>query len=239
MRIYREQSFQRLQPNLLQDGRRSPLIDAPLKVIRRIQRGTMHYHWKGVMCNKNPFDLALYSKLVWELKPRTIIEIGYKFGGSALWFADQTKAMGIDARLYCIDVEQREEISDERITFVYGDGRNLGKTLTPEVIIDLPRPWLVIEDADHQYVTCLKVLEFFADNLEEGEYICIEDGLGDTTGNADKYEGGPNRAIFEFLEGCPGVYEVDVEYCDYYGYNMTWCTNGWLRRSGLPFKGIQ
>lgn len=234
MRIYRNQSFQKFKPRLLWDKRRCQMVDAPDQVINRIQRGTMHHAWKGVMCNKNPFDLALYSRLMWELKPKTIIEIGYKFGGSALWFADQADAMGLETKLYCIDVEQREEFKDERIEFVHGDGRNLGATLTPEVIARLPRPWMVVEDADHQYVTCLKVLEFFAPLMNEGDYLCMEDGLCDTTGNAWKMEGGPNRAIFEYTEAHPEIYEVDEEYCDYFGNNMTWCTNGWLRRSAAP-----
>lgn len=193
----------------------------------------MHHSWKGVMCNKNPFDLALYARLMWELKPRTVIEIGYKFGGSALWFADQGLAMGLDTQLFCIDIERREAYSDPRIKFVEGNGRDLGAVLTPDVIASLPRPWLVVEDADHHYLTTIKVMQFFAQHLEEGEYLCVEDGVCDTFEQTAKYDGGPNRAIFEYLAENPDVYAVDEEYCDYFGNNITWCTNGWLRRSGI------
>lgn len=233
MSIFRTQEFQDFKPNLLEDGQRAPFIELPLKVMNRIQRGTMHHHWKGVMCNKNPFDLALYGRLLWDLKPGTIIEIGYKFGGSALWFADQAAAMGLDTQLYCIDVERREEVSDPRIAFVAGDGRNLGATLTDDVMASLPRPWLVVEDADHHYETCLKVLEFFAQHMQSGDYLCMEDGLADTTGNAWIGEGGPNRALYDFFAAYPQIFEVDAQYCDYFGNNVTWCTNGWLRRSSV------
>lgn len=233
MQIYREQAFQKLKPHVLENGQRGPFVDMPLQVMNRIQRGTMYHHWKGVMCNKNPFDLTLYAQLLWELKPRTIIEIGYKFGGSALWFADQADAMGLDTRLFCIDVEQREQYSDPRITFVEGNGRDLGKTLTDEVIAELPKPWLIVEDADHHYTTCLKVLEFFAPRMQAGDYLCMEDGLADTSGNAWKGEGGPNRALYDFFAAYPHIYEVDAHYCDYFGNNVTWCTNGWLRRGSV------
>ena len=236
MGLFRGQEFQKFEPHLLEDGQRAPFIELPLQVMNRVQRGTMNHHWKGVMCNKNPFDLALYGRLLWDLKPRTIIEIGYKYGGSALWFADQTTAMGLDTRLYCIDVEQREEVSDPRITFVKGDGRDLGGALTEEVIASLPHPWLVIEDADHHYQTCLNVLEFFAPHMQPGDYFCMEDGLADTTGNAWIGEGGPNRALYDFFAAYPDIYEVDAQYCDYYGYNVTWCTNGWLRRSSAEAR---
>lgn len=238
MRTYRSQSFQNFKPTLRPDGTRSPIVAVDVPALRRIQRGTMHHYWRGVMCNKNPFDQAIYNRLVWDLKPATIIEIGYKFGGSALWFADQAQAMGLDTSLYCIDVEQREEYHDDpRITFVHGDGRDLGATLTKETLDGLPHPWLVVEDADHHYLTTLGVLEFFAPHMVEGDYMAVEDGVCDTFDNQDKYDGGPNRALDEFGSTHPEIYELDEEYCDFFGNNVTWCTNGWLRRTGAEWTG--
>jgi cephalosporin hydroxylase len=238
MKTYRAQSFQNVKPRLRDDGTRSPIVDVDVPALRRIQRGTMHHYWRGVMCNKNPFDLALYARLIDELKPATIVEIGYKFGGSALWFADQAQAMGLDTRLYCVDVEQREEVEDDpRITFVHGDGRNLGATLTKEILDDLPHPWLVVEDADHHYLTTLGVLEYFAPHMVEGDYMAVEDGVCDTFDNQDKYDGGPNLALDEFGAAHPEIYELDEEYADYFGNNVTWCTNGWLRRTGAEWTG--
>ena len=239
MKIYREQSFQKFKPARYPDGRRKELIQMDETAIRRVQRGTMHFKWRGVYCLKNPFDLGIYSQLLWELRPRTIIEIGYKFGGSALWFADQCDVLQIETQLFCVDVEQRQEFDDPRIEFVHGDGRDLAKTFTPEVIARLPRPWLIVEDADHQYVTTKSAIDFFAGVMEEGDYLAVEDGLGDTLGTADRYDGGPNRAIYDFLRDHEDVFEVDEEYCDFYGNNVTWCTNGYLRRTNAPAPHIK
>lgn len=232
MDIYRSQTFQTFKPKLLPDGRRSPLIDCDVPALRRVQRGTMHHSWKDIPCLKNPFDLAIYGRLLWEQKTRTVIEIGYKFGGSALWFADQGAALGLDLRVCGVDVTAREMIEDPRITFLQGDGRALGETLTPEVLADLPHPWVIVEDADHHYDTTLAVLEFFAPHMQEGDYMTVEDGCCDTFGNMDSNGGGPNKAIFDYTAAHPGIYEVDEQYCDYFGNNVTWCTNGYLRRSG-------
>lgn len=127
-------------------------------------------------------------------------------------------------------------MADPRITFVHGDGRRLQGTLTPEVVGNLPHPWLVVEDADHSYQTTFAVMKFFAPHLKCGDYLVVEDGLCDTMGNAEKYDGGPNRAIDEFCELFPEIYELDGEYCDFFGNNVTWCTNGWLRRSDAPWN---
>src|SRR5262245_7785453 len=52
-------------------------------------RGALAVTYKGLMNLKNPFDLALYTRLIWELQPRTIFEFGSLQGGSGLWLADQ------------------------------------------------------------------------------------------------------------------------------------------------------
>jgi cephalosporin hydroxylase len=230
MKTYRKQSFQRFKPKLNSNGYRSQFVDAPVTLLRRIQRGTMNYYWRGVMCNKNPFDLALYTKLLWELRPKTIIEIGYKFGGSSLWFADQTYLMNLNTKIVAIDINQREKFSHQNIIFLKGDGNALHDCLTKEILLSLQHPWLIVDDADHHFETSFNIIKFFYPYMTTGDYLCVEDGLCDTTGNVEIYNGGPNLAIFKFLEENPDIFEVDEEYCDFFGNNMTWCTNGWLRR---------
>src|SRR5271166_419417 len=51
----------------------------PRRFLETIQHGTMNYSCKGVPTYKSPFDLALYQLLLWEQKPRTLIEIGSKW----------------------------------------------------------------------------------------------------------------------------------------------------------------
>ncbi len=63
-----------------------------------------------------------------------------------------------------------------------------------------------------------------------GEYIVIEDGILSDMRVAALYDGGPLLAIEQFLERNGGRYEVDRNYCDYFGSNVTWNVNGYLRR---------
>src|SRR6516162_8559035 len=60
-----------------------------------IQQVAQNFTYKGHPCWKDPFDLALYSMLLWLEKPRTLIQIGSAFGGSALCFRDMQVALGI------------------------------------------------------------------------------------------------------------------------------------------------
>ena len=204
----------------------------PRRFLQRIQRGTMKYSYKGVPTYKDPFDLALYQMLLWEQKPRTLIEIGSKSGGSALWFADTLRNFGCDCTVHSIDL-QPPAIEIPGVVFYRGDGRNLAGTLSPDVLSALPRPLLVIEDADHRPETTLAVLRFFDRWLRAGEYIVVEDGIIDDLfiqEVAAGFAGGPRRGIGDFLRERGDDYEIDVRLCDFFGDNMTWNVNGYLRR---------
>ncbi len=199
--------------------------------IHKIQRGTVNYEYKGVKCHKNPFDMALYTKLIYEVAPKTIIEIGSFGGGSALWFADLLRSYHIDGYVFSLDINPVTNISDDHVIFMEGDVLNLGATFSPEIIKYFPRPILVIEDSAHFYETSLAALDFFDKYLHVGEYIVIEDGNLYDLGLV-QYQNGPNRAIGDFLAKTQGRYMIDTEYCDFFGHNMTWNTNGYLKKIG-------
>ena len=198
-----------------------------------IQDGTMRYTYKGVPTHKSPFDLALYQMLLWELKPRSLIEIGTKFGGSALWFADTLRTFGVDCAIHSIDINP-PDMSMPGVAFHRGDGRALQDVLSSEMLAEMAHPLLVVEDADHHAVTTLAVLRFFDPWLRAGDYLVVEDGVIDDLFDASRaavFEGGPRRAIGEFLAERGTDYEIDERLCDFFGANVTWNVNGFLRRA--------
>jgi cephalosporin hydroxylase len=38
----------------------------PPEFLRAFQAGTLGYTYKGIPCLKNPIDLAIYTKLIWD-----------------------------------------------------------------------------------------------------------------------------------------------------------------------------
>jgi cephalosporin hydroxylase len=195
-----------------------------------IQNATLNYSYRGVPMLKNPFDFTLYPLLFWNLKPLTIIEIGSKHGGSALWFGDMLNNFGIDGHIYSIDIIKVNSVQHPRVTYMEGNGQDLQAILTPDFINSLPRPLLVIEDADHSYETSKHVLDFFHPYLKREEYIVIEDGIISDLVQDASYNTGPHQALKKFLSEHEDEYEIDSSYCDYFGYNITWCTNGFLKK---------
>ena len=61
--------------------------------------------WREVDMWKDPLDLVIVQQLLWELKPRTVIEFGAYKGGSALWTADMLKMFGCKSRVISVDID--------------------------------------------------------------------------------------------------------------------------------------
>jgi cephalosporin hydroxylase len=197
--------------------------DIPFDLHHTIQAGTINYTYRDVPCLKHPMDFALYTQLVWDVHPRSIIEIGSKAGGSALWFSDMQRNYGIQGRILSIDiVPPAPPYERPEIQFIHGDANDLGASVSEELLASLPRPWLVIEDASHHYAATLAVLRFFGPRMGRGEYIVVEDGNVSDMGDDYARGGGPLRAVSQYLLEVPDRFEIDASYCDRYGHNVTW-----------------
>jgi cephalosporin hydroxylase len=191
------------------------------KLIQHFELLSNRHTYRGIPMVKNVFDQSIYPLLLWKLKPRTIIEVGSYYGGSAVWMADLFQAWGLPNYIYSIDVRPVTTASHANVTFLTGSGRELGTVLSDEMLAKLPRPWMVIEDADHSYETTTAVLQFFHDRLEHEECIVVEDVLSAPPTAA---------ALRDWLSRHGTDYRVDRESCDFFGQNVTWCVNGFLRR---------
>lgn len=198
--------------------------------LHEIQAATHRYTWRDVAMWKNPFDFANYWRLVWQSKPRTIIEIGSKFGGSALWLAEMIELYGLDGRVVSVDIAPPKGVAHPRVEFLYGDAGNLAPTLPADKLAALPRPWLVIEDSSHMASHCLAAIEYLDGFMQPGDVLVVEDGIVADLGIAQQFEGGPNRAVQQFIAKRPGQYRLLTEFCDFWGENVTWNPNGyWLK----------
>lgn len=189
--------------------------------------------YRGIPCLKSPFDLSLYMMLIQRLLPGTVVEVGTKYGGGALWFADMLNAHGVDqVHVISIDIEPLASFCDPQITFMDGNARALQEVLDTARIDDLLRPILVVEDSSHRYEDSLAVLDFFHEHLASGDYIIVEDGNLSQFSDPvyERFEDGPNRAVSAFLSKRPHEYEIDESLRDLLGYNVTYNPNGWLRR---------
>jgi len=195
-----------------------------------IQAGIMRYTYRGVPMLKCPFDLALYMQVIWEMKPGTILEFGSNAGGSALWLADLLGNFGLNKTvLRSYDIRPVTTLNDARIAFLKADISRPQDFMDAAELYALPRPMLIIDDASHQYSHILTLLRFLHPHLQRDDYLIIEDGIIDRL-ELPGYDGGPLRAIREFLSEHGDLYAIDRNRCDAFGRNTTWNVEGYIRR---------
>jgi cephalosporin hydroxylase len=189
----------------------------------------VHYAYKGLIQLKPAIDLVLYSNLIWELRPRTIVEFGSMQGGSALWFADQLDALcghgevhSFELCFECIS----PRASHPRLHFHRADLRDLA-TLDGELLARLPHPWLVVDDA-HENLE--RLVPFVAGHMAAGDYYVLEDVFlyhPERTSAVHPVFGA--EMVARVAAAFDGLgFLVDTKYTDAFGVNVTASPNGWL-----------
>jgi len=195
--------------------------------LKQVEAGHFKVTYRGVPAVKCPFDYVLYQMLIWELKPDLVIEIGTHKGGSALYLADLLE-LNKKGELHTIDLPGNHE-SDElhshpRVQVFKNGFMNYDTRSLPGF-----NKILVLEDASHQYADTLAALEKFAPFVTKGSYFIAEDGIVSKLGKNKEFNGGPQRAVREFLEK-NNHFMIDRKWCDFFGPDATFNINGYLKR---------
>lgn len=208
---------------VLEESTSLPLGEVLKTMQERIVTQTSYF---GVPTQKNPLDFWVYQEMIMELKPTVIVEIGNKFGGSALGFAHLFDLMG-RGRIIAVDIDHSQlhetARSHPRITFLEGDASQVA-----EQVKGMIRPEdnvLVVEDSSHTYENTLAVLENYQSLVKSGGYFIVEDS-NCHHGLEVGPNPGPYEAIERFLES-NADFESDRAR---ESFLITWNPKGFLRR---------
>ncbi|WP_128948607.1 CmcI family methyltransferase [Bradyrhizobium nanningense] len=183
--------------------------------------GALARTYKGLINIKSPFDLTLYTRLIWELQPKTILELGSFQGGSGLWFADQMSILCENpGEVHSFDLHTKRIHENAKHLLLTFHQIDLSKVepLDKNLLIRLPHPWLVIDDA---HVQVFSIFSYLSQHLVAGDYYVIEDVI--TMLNKEVFDG------LQLVE--QAGFLVDTYYTDAFGTNVTCAPNGWFRKS--------
>lgn len=194
--------------------------------VKSLEQGHHKLLYKDIPIIKCPFDYVIYQMILWEVKPDLIIEIGTNRGGSALYFADLLDLIG-HGEIHTIDIEDMvyEDVKKHTRIKFFKEGfeqYSLDNITGFNKII-------VIEDGSHTYKDVKATIEKFKSIVSLDSYLIVEDGILDKLGWKKKYNGGPNLAIKEFINQ-DDSYIIDRKWCDLFGINATFNTNGFLKK---------
>jgi cephalosporin hydroxylase len=191
-----------------------------------LEKGHHKITYKGVPCIKCPFDYVIYQMILNEVKPDLLIEIGTNNGGSALYLADLMDNIG-KGEIHTIDIDDRvfpEAKGHSRIKFFHNGWESYDFSLVGKF-----QKILVIEDASHEYENTLLAIEKFSSIVSVGSYLIVEDGIIDALGWTSEYNGGPVKAIKEFMKS-HSEFQIDYKWINMFGDNATFNTMGYLKK---------
>lgn len=191
-----------------------------------LEKGHQQITYCGVPCIKCPFDYVMYQMILNEVKPDLVIEIGTNYGGNAFYMADILNKIG-SGIVHTIDIDNRSypAVKEHPKIKLFNKGwesYDLNETIGYEKI-------MVIEDSSHQYKNTLGALKKFSPLVTLGSYFIVEDGIIDALGWTEKYDGGPVKAIKEFLQTHP-EFQVAQNWINMFGKDATFNTLGYLKK---------
>jgi cephalosporin hydroxylase len=170
--------------------------------------------WLGVLTVQNPNDVWIIQEILFEVKPDFLVEAGTYKGGSAVLWAMVLREIKPSSRVITIDIEdqvadatKKLPIFQERIDFL------VGSSTAPEITAEVKRrvaghPVVFLLDSNHRKEHVLAELRAYADMIQVGGYIIVQDSninghpvFLDPNGPGGYYAGhpGPMEAIDEFL----------------------------------------
>jgi cephalosporin hydroxylase len=168
--------------------------------------------WKGEPLYKTAYDLPIYNMLLWELKPKTIIELGS--GASTEYIKDMMDMFKIDTKIISMDIKNNNETVDN-ITYLNIDSYDINTIKKHDHLFNnIQHPLLIIEDIHYNIK---QVLDYFYLYTIQGDYFYIEDLPG--IKQADYENWVLNKELL-----------VDTKYTDYFGINTSCAKNAILKR---------
>lgn len=195
--------------------------------LQDIYTGHHQVTYRGVPAIKCPFDYVLYQMIVTKIKPDIVVEIGTNKGGSTLYLADLLN-LNNKGIIHSIDLPGNHEDPalqhHPRIQLF----RNGYQSYDASVLTQF-NTVMVIEDGSHTYEDALAALKKFSPYVTPGSYYIVEDGIVTDLGMEKEFNGGPQKAIREFLEQ-NRQFRTDRSYCDFFGKNATFNTDGYLKK---------
>lgn len=219
-------------------------VDVDLPVLIDVSASLASFHtgqyeqsYKGLRVWKHLADLDRYREVIAATRPDVLVETGTKFGGSALWFADE-----MDVDVITVDIEpepsrKARERGHGRITWL------TGSSIAPAVVDQVAalvagRRTMVVLDSDHHTPHVRAEIAAYGPLVTPGCYLVVEDAIFDLAvdpeearrgGRSIPEVGGALPAIRETLAADPGWRRDEAIECL---HTVSYYPAGWWVRCG-------
>jgi cephalosporin hydroxylase len=142
-----------------------------------------NFSWMGRPIIQFPQDIVAMQEIVWNVKPKLIIEAGIAHGGSLIFYASMLELIGEDGLVLGIDVDirahNRVEIEKhpmfKRIKMI--EGSSIDKAVVSQVneIALGKAPVLVVLDSLHTHAHVIEELKAYSPLVGRDSYLVVFD----------------------------------------------------------------
>eukprot|EP00293_Proteomonas_sulcata_P001095 CAMPEP_0184318684 /NCGR_PEP_ID=MMETSP1049-20130417/104043_1 /TAXON_ID=77928 /ORGANISM="Proteomonas sulcata, Strain CCMP704" /LENGTH=230 /DNA_ID=CAMNT_0026638537 /DNA_START=1 /DNA_END=693 /DNA_ORIENTATION=- len=180
------------------------------------------FRWLGIGAKKQPMDLWNYQEIIFNLRPKLLVEFGTSNGGSTRFLADLMKTIHgterLDYRVLSVDVEHSKvheslwEMPHVELLQAPSQSRRTQNRIR-ELREKYPGPMWLILDGLHDRISVLLELQMSVPLLVEGDYLIVEDSNLDGYPEAVQQGWGPCAydAIVEFAAMNRHILKRDIE----------------------------
>jgi cephalosporin hydroxylase len=166
--------------------------------------------YRGFVIHQNPIDLQTYHELIFNLRPKAIIQTGVFQGGSMVFFSSMldfvdptgtSKVIGVDIVLS----ESALRVNNNRVHLIEGDSTSSATLAKVKKIIDelecgVDGPVMVILDSDHSQSHVQKELVAYSEFVSIGSYLVVEDTNLNGWPVNWRFGPGPHEAVVNFIK---------------------------------------
>jgi cephalosporin hydroxylase len=199
-----------------------------------------NFTWLGRPIIQYPQDIVAIQEIIWNVKPRAIVETGIAHGGSLILSSSLLELIGGDGIVVGIDVDIRKHNRDaieqhpmyKRIRMIQGSSIDPAVVDQAKSLVGDRSPVVVILDSNHTHEHVLEELRHYSPLVKAGSYLVVldscvefmkEDAFPDRPwGVGDN----PYTAIHEFLK-TNTRFEIDREIED--KLLVSAAPSGWLK----------
>jgi cephalosporin hydroxylase len=138
--------------------------------------------YRGIEILKNPCDIWMAVELFQIIRPTAIVETGTHHGGSAVYYGDALKMLGIASSVITIDMNPKWSVDPQ----AHGVTSVVGYSTDKEVVAKVrslverrrqeqPGNVVVFLDSDHSRDNVLQELRLYSGLVTSGSYLVVED----------------------------------------------------------------
>ena len=181
------------------------------------------WEWCGVPIIRHPDDIVLQQEIMWNLKPKSVIETGIARGGSLTLSASLMEMVGNQSKVLGLDIQILPHASealkpwtlDGRIQLVECDSTsNVAVDAVNDFLMSTQTPVLLVLDSNHSHKHVLTELRVLTPMLPIGSIVMVADTIVEEMpknyypdrpwGRGDN----PLTAVKEFLDSNP-EFQID------------------------------